>query len=195
MAKRHIRNKTGSPLKGSGSVLTLERILWLLRPEQPVGGVNGTHFSPRTISYIGDNKGRNICGKAHCYPAKTGYGCPALSAETDECRSPDLYLLRDAAADEAGRDRRLRLARPKLAWMRFSWMLPKDEMEHYAERCSLFRDPVRPKCSEEALDVLVMKRPMASRNGLPPKKQEAADVGPPGKKICPPFKHHQGHTR
>ena len=60
--------------------------------------------------------------KPHCYPAKTGYGCsPPCPPETDECPNhPDLYLLRDAAADERGAIADYRLARPKLAWMRFS---------------------------------------------------------------------------
>ena len=54
--------------------------------------------------------------KPHCYPAKTGYGCPRpVRPETDECPNhPDLYLLRDAAADERGAIADYRLARPKL---------------------------------------------------------------------------------
>ena len=51
--------------------------------------------------------------------------------------------------------------------------------------------------AEEALDVLVMKRPIGKPKWATAKKApEAADVAvPPGKKICPPFNHHQGHTR
>ena len=50
---------------------------------------------------------------------------PPCPPETDECPNhPDLYLLRDAAADGRARSPTT-AARPKLAWMRFSWMLPK----------------------------------------------------------------------
>ena len=50
-------------------------------------------------------------------------------------------------------------------------------------------DPVQAEMlAEEALDVLVMKRPIGKRNGYRQKAPEAADVAvPPRQKICPPF--------
>ena len=138
--------------------------------------------------------------KPHCYPAKTGYGCPPpCPPETDECPNhPDLYLLRDAAADERGAIADYGLARPKLAWMRFSWMLPKMRWSTMRKRCGLFPGLIRSgnaeMLAEEALDVLVMKRPIAEM-GCTKKAPEAADVAvPPGKKDLPAV-HHQGHTR
>ena len=76
LAKRHIRNKTGEPAERKRlPVLALKDIM--VAPARATSRqVNGTHFSPRTISYIDDNKGGISVAKPHCYPAKTGYGCP-----------------------------------------------------------------------------------------------------------------------
>ena len=76
----------------------------MLRPEQPVSGVNGTHFSPRTISYIDDNKKREgISVKAPLLPGQNRLAAPALSARDGRVpESSDLYFAQDAAADERG---------------------------------------------------------------------------------------------
>ena len=129
--------------------------------------------------------------KPHCYPAKTGYGSPPCPPETDECPNhPDLYLLRDAAADERGAIADYLACAAETCLDEIFPDVAEDEMEHYAETMRLISwlDPVRAEMlAEEAFDV-VMKRPIGKRNGLPPKAPEAADVAvPPGKKICPPF--------
>ena len=54
--------------------------------EQPVSRVNNTHFSPRTISYIDDNKREEYLWQKPHYPAKTGLAAPR-PVKTDECES------------------------------------------------------------------------------------------------------------
>ena len=91
--------------------------------------------------------------KPHCYPAKTVMAAPApCPPETDECPNhPDLYLLRDAAAD--GR-------RSPTTWVCAAetcldeiFLDVADEMEHYAETMRLFPGLIRsrPKCSQKKL--------------------------------------------
>ena len=130
----------------------------MLRPEQPVGRVNGTHFSPRTISYIDDNKREEYLWQSpHCYPAKTGYGCPPpCPPETDECPNhPDLYLLRDAAADERGAIADYLACAAETCLDEIFLDVAEDEMEHYAETMrlisGLIRIQSRPKCSQKKL--------------------------------------------
>ena len=91
--------------------------------------------------------------KATLLPGKTGYGCPPpVRPRRTSADHPDLYLLRDAAADGGARSPTTWLARPKLAWMRFSWMLPKMRWSTMRKRCGLTAgDPVRPKCSQKKL--------------------------------------------
>ena len=76
------------------------------------------HFSPRTISYIDDNKREEYLWQSPLLPGQNRLWLPPpCPPETDECPNhPDLYLLRDAAADEGGaRSPTTWLARPKLA--------------------------------------------------------------------------------
>ena len=65
-------------------------------------------------------------------------------------------------------------------------------MEHYAETMRLISwlDPVQAEMlAEEALDVLVMKRPIGKPKWATAKKARKRRMSrsPPGKKICPPF--------
>ena len=139
-------------------------------------------------------KGRNICGKAPLLPAKTGYGCPRpvrprrtsariilictcseTPLRTSGARSPTTWLCAaETCLDEIFLD------------------VAEDEMEHYAETMRLISwfDPVQAEMlAEEALDVLVMKRPIGKPNGLPPKKPRKRRMSrsPRAKKICPLF--------
>ena len=165
----------------------------MLRPEQPVGRVNGTHTFPRTISYIDDNKREEYLWQSTVTRPKPVMAAPALSARrrTSARIILDLYLLRDAAADE--RDRRLPACAAETCLDEIFLDVAEDEMEHYAETMRLISwlDPVQAEMlAEEALDVLVMKRPMTGKPkwATAKKAPEAADVAvPPGKKICPPF--------
>ena len=46
--------------------------------------------------------------KPHCYPAKTGYGCPPpCPPETDECPNHLICTCSETPLRTAGRDRRL----------------------------------------------------------------------------------------
>ena len=70
--------------------------------------VNGTHFSPRTISYIDDNKRRNICGKAPLLPGQNRLWLPPpCPPETDECRIILICTCSETPLRTGGRDRRL----------------------------------------------------------------------------------------
>ena len=101
--------------------------------------------------------------------------------------SSDLYLLRDAAADEAGAIADYRLARRNLLDEIFL-DVAEDEMEHYAETMRLISGLIRSgeMLAEEALDVLVMKRPIGKPKWATAKKApEAADVAVLSKKDLP----------
>ena len=115
------------------------------------------HTFSRTISYIDDNKREEyLWQKPHCYPAKTGYGCPLpCPPETDECPNhPDLYFAQrrrcgrawGAIADYYGLRGRNFLDEIFLD-------VAEDEMEHYAETMRLISwlDQSRPKCSQKKL--------------------------------------------
>ena len=139
-------------------------------------------------------KGRNICGKAPLLPGQNRLWLPPpCPPETDECPNhPDLYLLRDAAADERGAIADYLACAAETCLDEIFLDVAEDEMEHYAETMRLISwlDPVQAEMlAEEALDVLVMKRPIGKPKWATAKKApEAADVAvPPGKKICPPF--------
>ena len=128
--------------------------------------------------------------KPHCYPAKTGYGCPALSAR--DGRSARIILIctcSETPLRTAGRDRRLPGLRGRNLLDEIFLDVAEDEMEHYAETMRLISwlDPVQAEMLEEALDVLVMKRPIGKPKWATAKKApEAADVAvPPGKKDLP----------
>ena len=146
-------------------------------------------------------KGRNICGKAHCYPAKTGYGCPPpvrprrtsariilictcseTPLRTSGARSPTTACAAETCLDEIFLD------------------VAEDEMEHYAETMRLISwlDPVQAEMlAEEALDVLVMKRPIGKPKWATAKKPRKRRMSrsPPGKRFARRSMHHQGHTR
>ena len=131
--------------------------------------------------------------KAHCYPAKTGYGCPRPVAETDRCPNhPDLYLLRTPLRTGGARSPTTWLARPKLVDEIFL-DVAEDEMEHYAETMrliSLIRSSrnARRRSSRRAGNETADRQ---AEMGYPPKKPRSGGCrGPPGKKICPPFNHH-----
>ena len=94
-------------------------------------------------------------GKAPLLPGqKPVMAAPPCPPETDECPNhPDLYLLRDAAADEGAIADYLACAAKLAAWMRFSWMLPKMRWSTMRKRCGLFPGLIRsrPKCSQKKL--------------------------------------------
>ena len=128
--------------------------------------------------------------KPHCYPAKTGYGCPRLSAETDECPNhPDLYLLRDAAADGGARSPTTLACAAETCLDEIFLDVAEDEMEHYAETMRLISwlDPVQAEMlAEEALDVLVMKRPIGKPKWATAKKARKRRMSrSPGQKDLP----------
>ena len=156
----------------------------MLRPEQPVGRVNGTHFSPRTISYIDDNKREEYLWQSPLLPGQNRLWLPPpCPPETDECESSDLYLLRDAAADERGAIADYLACAAETCLDEIFLDVAEDEMEHYAETMRLISwlDPVQAEMlAEEALDVLVMKRPIGKPKWATAKKApEAADVAVP----------------
>ncbi len=131
--------------------------------------------------------------KPGCYPAKSGYGCPpsCLPAE-DECPNhPDLYLLRDAAADERGAIADYLFCAAETCLDEVFLDVVEDEMRHFAETMRLISlfDPVQAEMlEEEDLGFLVLRRPMGKPKWAPAKKaQQAEDVGvvPPGKKDLP----------
>ena len=167
----------------------------MLRPEQPVGKVNGTHFSPRTISPIDDNKGRNICGKAHCYPAKTGYGCPR-PVRPRRTRCPIILICtcsRDAAADGGARSPTTWLAR-RACLDEIFLDVAEDEMEHYAENDAAYLAAISPgRNARRKLDVLVMKQPIGKPKWAYCKKPRKRRMSrsPPGKRFARRSIHHQ----
>ena len=102
-------------------------------------------------------KGRNICGKAPLLPGQNRLWLPPPCPETDGAR---IILIctcsRDAAADERGAIADYLACAAELAWMRFSWMLPKMRWSTMRKRCGLFPGLIGPgeMLAEEALDVL-----------------------------------------
>ena len=92
--------------------------------------------------------------KPHCYQPKPVMAAPALSARDGRVPDhPDLYLLRDAAADERGAIADYLACAAETCWMRFSWMLPKMRWSTMRKRCGLFPGLIRsrPKCSQKKL--------------------------------------------
>ena len=113
--------------------------------------------------------------KPHCYPAKTGYGCPrpVRPRRTSALNHPDLYLLRDAAAERGAIADYLACA-AETCLDEIFLDVAEDEMEHYAETMRLISwlDPVQAEMlAEEALDVLVMKRPIGKPKWATAKKR------------------------
>ena len=114
--------------------------------------------------------------------------------------SSDLYLLRDAAADERGAIADYLACAAETCLDEIFPDVAEDEMEHYAETMRLISGLIRSSemLAEEALDVLVMKRPIGKLEmGYRQKSLEAADVGwsPGQKRFARRSMHHQGHTR
>ncbi|MDT8903983.1 hypothetical protein [Anaeroselena agilis] len=130
--------------------------------------------------------------KSTCYPAKAGYGCSPSSCkpDMDECPNhPDLYLLRDAAADERGAIADYLTCAAETCLDELFLDVAEDEMQHYVETMRLISlfDPVQAAMlKEEDLGFLVMKRPKPKWTASK-KAQEEADVEvvPPNKKDLP----------
>ena len=131
--------------------------------------------------------------KPHCYPAKNRLWLPPpCPPETDECPNhPDLYLLRDAAADERGAIADYLACAAETCLDEIFLDVAEDEMEHYAETMRLISwlDPVQAEMlAEEARRAGNETADRQAEMGYRQKSPEAADVGrSPGKKICPPF--------
>lgn len=127
-------------------------------------------------------------------PAKSTYGYPSSYTSTmDECPNDcDLYLLRDAAADERGAIANYLGCALETCLEEVFFDVVEDEMRHYLETMKLISllDPIQAKMLEEAdLDFLVMKRVPSSNTkwGKPNVTTEKQDakVLPPTKKDLP----------
>ncbi len=133
--------------------------------------------------------------KPTCYPAKAGYGCPPSCAPVaDECPNhPDLYLLRDAAADERGAIADYLTCAAETCLDELFLDVAEDEMQHYVETMRLIArfDPIQAEMlEEEDLGFLVMQRPIGKAKWSQSAKKnpaEETDVGviPPNKKDLP----------
>ncbi|MBP2654063.1 MAG: hypothetical protein H6Q73_1632 [Firmicutes bacterium] len=131
--------------------------------------------------------------KPDYYPQKQNYDCqPSCTPDIDECPNhPDLYLLRDAAADERGAIADYFACALDTCLDELFLDVAEDEMQHYIETMQLISlfDPVQDKLlEEEKLGFLVMKRPVTKPKWAPPKSsQEEQDVKvpPPHKKDLP----------
>ncbi len=128
------------------------------------------------------------------YSPKKSYGCPSsCTPDMDECPNhSDLYLLRDAAADERGAIADYLRCATETCLDEIFLDVAEDEMQHYVETMRLISrfDPIQAKMlEEEDLDFLVMKRPMGRKPKWvkPQKSQEEEDVSitPPNKKELP----------
>ncbi|SDF78261.1 ferritin-like domain-containing protein [Sporolituus thermophilus] len=129
--------------------------------------------------------------KPTCSPAKASYGChPSCMPDMDECPNhPDLYLLRDAAADERGAIADYLTCAAETC-LEIFLDVAEDEMRHYVETMRLISlfDPVQAEMLEEQdLDFLVMKRP--GKPKWPPTKKaqykQDVEVVSPNKKDLP----------
>ena len=165
-----------------------------------VGRVNGTHFSPRTISYIDDNKREEYLWQSLTVTRlKLLRGCPrpVRPRRTSARIIRDLYLLRDAAVDERGAIADYHL-RAETCLDEIFLDVAEDEMEHYAETMRLISwlDPVQAE---------MFRRRSSRRVGNETADRQAkwATAKKPGSGGCrgPPARfarrsmHHQGHTR
>ncbi|MBU2701238.1 rubrerythrin [Sporomusaceae bacterium BoRhaA] len=129
-------------------------------------------------------------------PSKSFYGCsPSCTPNIDECpNDPDLYLLRDAAADERGAIAEYLGCALETCLDEVFWDVAEDEMQHYVETMRLISllDPIQAKMlEEEELDFLVMKR-APNGNGKPKwqnykttKEEQDVKVVPPNRKDLP----------
>lgn len=121
--------------------------------------------------------------KAKYGPDKNHYICPPpCESEMEECPDhPDLYLLRDAAADERGAIADYLECALKTCLDEVFLDVAEDEMHHYVELMRLISrlDPVQAEMlEEEDLDFLVMNRAFACKPKCEKHKpiQEEQDV-------------------
>ncbi|WP_378953171.1 hypothetical protein [Pelosinus sp. sgz500959] len=127
------------------------------------------------------------------YPPKNNYGCPpSCTFDMDECPNhPDLYLLRDAAADERGAIADYLTCAAETCLDEVFLNVVKDEMQHYVETMRLISlfDPVQAEMlEEEDLDFLTMKRQVSRPKWVCPQniqQEQDVQVIPPNKKDLP----------
>lgn len=132
--------------------------------------------------------------KTNYYPPKNNYGCPpSCTSDMDECPNhPDLYLLRDAAADERGAIADYLTCAAETCLDEIFLDVAEDEMHHFVETMRLISlfDPVQAQMlEEEDLGILTMKMRVGKSNKWVSSKniQEEQDVQviPPNKKDIP----------
>jgi len=97
--------------------------------------------------------------KNNYYQPKNNYECPSsCMPDMDECPNhPDLYLLRDAAADERGAIADYLTCAAETCLDEIFLHVAEDEMQHYVETMRLISifDPVQAEMlREEGLGVL-----------------------------------------
>lgn len=130
------------------------------------------------------------------YPKpKNKYGCqPSCPPSFDECPNhPDLYLLRDAAADERGAIADYLTCALDTCLDEVFLNVAGDEMEHFVETMRLISvfDPVQAEMlEEEGLGCLVMKRPpgrpkWTNTGTASLEAGDSTEVVPPRKKDLP----------
>jgi len=128
--------------------------------------------------------------KNNYYPPKNNYGC---TDDMDECPNhPDLYLLRDAAADERGAIADYLTCAADTCLDEIFLDVAEDEMQHYVETMRLISifDPVQAEMLiEEGLGALTMRRHLSKSKWVGPKNthydQEDVQVIPPNKRDLP----------
>ncbi len=128
--------------------------------------------------------------KTNYYPPKNNYGCaPSCTPDMDECPNhPDLYLLRDAAADERGAIADYLTCAADTCLDEVFLDVAEDEMQHFVETMRLISlfDPVQAEMlEEEDLGVLTMRSRIRKPKWVSSKNmQEEQDVQvtPPNKK-------------
>lgn len=132
----------------------------------------------------------------YCSSSQYEYGCPDSSTfdlDDEECPNhPDLYMLRDAAADERGAIADYLGCALETCLDEVFLHVAEDEMRHYVETMRLISsfDPIQAqRLEEEDLDFLVMQRaPIGTPKWVLPdtiKEEQEVEVPPPGKKNLP----------
>ena len=129
------------------------------------------------------------------YTSYKGYGCgPSCEHDGDDCPNhPDLYLLRDAAADERGAIADYLECAFNACTQEVFLDVTEDEMQHYVETMRLiaYFDPVQAEMLEdENLDFLVLKRKLGKAKW---KQMEHQDDGEP--EVVMPDKRDIGKIR
>lgn len=128
--------------------------------------------------------------KTDYYKSKFDYGCPSpCNSDMSECPDhPDLFLLRDAAADERGAIADYLTCAVETCIHEVFLDVAEDEMRHYVETMRLISifDPVQKRMlKEEGLDILTMKRRAGKQKWVPPyntQEDQDVQVSPPNKK-------------